>query len=229
MDAAEEIPTASLTENKDDKEKTQPMGDEYDYINREHFTSEAFKIEIGNIPKYFGFGSNYLLSYSSLFCQIHKYLQKLLHFSGECKKLLKKKLQLNPHKIKHVPRVEKIYVTFRNEEDKSQALKRLHELVAKLKTAVTLCLTSFKVILAVQFSRFTFRGKVLQVKTAKPKQDAMALKRPHTEDRRNEAEPSKHRKIEASQCKDSMTPQGFKAVWCGVVLHCVFFLSNVII
>ncbi|XP_039249548.2 tRNA (uracil-5-)-methyltransferase homolog A-like [Styela clava] len=117
---------------------------EFAYINRDQFTSEAFKIEIGNIPKYFGF--------------------------GECKKLLKNKLKLNPHKIKHIPNIRKIYVTFRNEEDKNNALEKL--------------------------SKYEYKRCIFDVKSAKPKSDAMAVKRGANDDDVESRNPKKNRSVE---------------------------------
>ena len=65
------------------------------------FSSENFKIEINNLPKFFSV--------------------------GQAKKLLKNKLQLNPHKFKPVGKNAKyMFVNFANEEDRNQAIEKLN-------------------------------------------------------------------------------------------------------
>jgi len=61
------------------------------------FSSEDFKIEIQNLPKFFGM--------------------------GQMKKLFTNKLKLNPHKLKPCgPKANYMYICFKNEEDKQKAL-----------------------------------------------------------------------------------------------------------
>lgn len=78
---------------------------------RQDFTSEIFKVEIKNVPK-FGF--------------------------GELKKFLKKKLNLNPVKIKAIPnkRIEgnHAFICFRSEEERTEAMTKLDGYVWKGKT-----------------------------------------------------------------------------------------------
>lgn len=74
--------------------------DPYFYTKRDEFTSEIFKIEIGNLPPYIKYGS--------------------------LKKFLRSKLKLNPHKIKSVGNSPLYsFVTFRCEEDREKALSVL--------------------------------------------------------------------------------------------------------
>ena len=61
------------------------------------FSSEDFKIEVQNLPRYFGM--------------------------GQLKKLFTNKLRLNPHKLKPCgPKSNFMYICFKNEEDKQKAL-----------------------------------------------------------------------------------------------------------
>ena len=61
------------------------------------FSSEDFKIEVQNLPKFFGM--------------------------GQMKKLFTNKLKLNPHKLKPCgPKANYMYICFKNEEDKQKAL-----------------------------------------------------------------------------------------------------------
>lgn len=73
--------------------------DVFGYTKADRFTSEVFKIEMRNIPKYYNFKS--------------------------WKDLLGKKLKLNPHKIKAIRNLEVVYVTFKCEEDKLKAIEVL--------------------------------------------------------------------------------------------------------
>merc|ERR1719431_675145 len=61
------------------------------------FSSEDFKIEVQNLPRFFGM--------------------------GQMKKLFTNKLQLNPHKLKPCgPKANYMYICFKNEADKEKAL-----------------------------------------------------------------------------------------------------------
>ncbi|CAG5119127.1 unnamed protein product [Candidula unifasciata] len=80
--------------------------DPLSYTKSEEFTSEIFKIQIHNLPK-FGF--------------------------NDLKKRLKSHLKLNPHKIKSDKRYV-TYVCFKNEQDRDEALGKLHGHVWKGKT-----------------------------------------------------------------------------------------------
>ncbi|CAF0956084.1 unnamed protein product [Rotaria sordida] len=78
---------------------TEPKTEEKGYLARDEYTSERFKLELNNLPKYFGFGD------------------------------LKKKLKLlgvNFVKIKVPKSATHAYVNFRNEEDREKGLKLLN-------------------------------------------------------------------------------------------------------
>lgn len=71
----------------------------YRYIKEDLFTSEIFKVEIRNLPKFTGF--------------------------NDLKKFLAKH-NLNPHKIKLFGKQTFAFVTFKNEEDRDKAMKMVH-------------------------------------------------------------------------------------------------------
>ncbi|XP_020716771.1 tRNA (uracil-5-)-methyltransferase homolog A [Ceratitis capitata] len=73
--------------------------DEFNYLKRNEFTSEIYKIEVRNLG-YFGI--------------------------GEFKKLLKSKLNLNMTKIKSPLRKEFAFVCFRSQEDQERAIETLN-------------------------------------------------------------------------------------------------------
>ena len=67
---------------------------------RQGFSSEQFKIEIQNLPKFFGI--------------------------GQMKKLLVKRLKVKPHKIKPCgPKATYMFMNFANEEDREDAITKL--------------------------------------------------------------------------------------------------------
>ncbi|XP_059143754.1 tRNA (uracil-5-)-methyltransferase homolog A-like [Physella acuta] len=94
-------PDSSLDEAK--VEALDPLN----YTRAEEFTSEIFKIQIYNLPK-FGF--------------------------SDLKKRLKSSLHLNPHKIKHIDKTLVTYVCFKNASDRDEALKKINGHVWKGKT-----------------------------------------------------------------------------------------------
>ncbi|XP_061674603.1 tRNA (uracil-5-)-methyltransferase homolog A [Syngnathoides biaculeatus] len=71
----------------------------YGYIKQDLFTSEIFKVEIRNLPKFIGFND----------------LKKFLAKHG-----------LNPHKIKLFGKHTFAFVTFKNEEERNKAVKMVH-------------------------------------------------------------------------------------------------------
>ncbi|XP_019740763.1 tRNA (uracil-5-)-methyltransferase homolog A [Hippocampus comes] len=71
----------------------------YGYIKQDLFTSEIFKVEIRNLPKFIGFND----------------LKKFLAKHG-----------LNPHKIKLFGKQTFAFVTFKNEADRDKAMKMMH-------------------------------------------------------------------------------------------------------
>ncbi|XP_013403739.1 tRNA (uracil-5-)-methyltransferase homolog A [Lingula anatina] len=89
-------PNSEESESQPDK----PQLDPYEYLKREGFTSEIFKIEVRNLPRKFGFS------------QLKKRLINL---------------ELNPVKIKAASANGSVgYVTFRNEEDRQKGLNVLN-------------------------------------------------------------------------------------------------------
>ncbi|NWR51069.1 TRM2A methyltransferase, partial [Regulus satrapa] len=73
--------------------------DVYRYIKGDLFTSEIFKVEIQNLPKYIGFND------------VKKFLAKY---------------GLNPHKIKLFGKQTFAFVTFKSEEERDKAVRVLH-------------------------------------------------------------------------------------------------------
>ncbi|XP_073531885.1 tRNA (uracil-5-)-methyltransferase homolog A [Phyllobates terribilis] len=82
----------------DDSEETSSAG-MYRYIKDDLFTSEIFKVEIQNLPKYIGFND------------VKKFLAKY---------------GLNPHKIKLIQKQTFAFVTFKSEEERNKAMKVIH-------------------------------------------------------------------------------------------------------
>lgn len=73
--------------------------DMYRYIKEDLFTSEIYKVEIRNLPRFIGFND----------------LKKFLAKHG-----------LNPHKIKLFGKQTFAFVTFKNEEERDKAMKMVH-------------------------------------------------------------------------------------------------------
>uniref|UniRef100_A0A8C5S3Q3 tRNA (uracil(54)-C(5))-methyltransferase n=1 Tax=Laticauda laticaudata TaxID=8630 RepID=A0A8C5S3Q3_LATLA len=71
----------------------------YRYIKEDLFTSEIYKIELQNLPRYVGFN------------EVKKFLAKY---------------GLNPHKIKLMGKQTFAFVTFKSEEERDKAMKVLH-------------------------------------------------------------------------------------------------------
>ncbi|KAM9219221.1 tRNA (uracil-5-)-methyltransferase homolog A [Leptosomus discolor] len=78
--------------------------DVYRYTKGDLFTSEIYKVEIQNLPKYIGFND------------VKKFLAKY---------------GLNPHKIKLFGRQTFAFVTFKSEEERDKAMKVLHGVLWK--------------------------------------------------------------------------------------------------
>lgn len=90
----------NITNTEENCEKQEE--DPYAYLDRGEFSSENFKIEVKNLPKFYGI--------------------------SEFKKLLNSKLKLNSNKIKTPKRNSPYaFVCFRNEEDRDKAIKILSE------------------------------------------------------------------------------------------------------
>ncbi|XP_020784009.1 tRNA (uracil-5-)-methyltransferase homolog A [Boleophthalmus pectinirostris] len=83
--------------NTEESESSDPSM--YRYIKNDLFTSEIFKVEIRNLPKFTGF--------------------------NDLKKFLAKQ-NLNPHKIKLFGKQTFAFVTFKNEEERDKAMKLVH-------------------------------------------------------------------------------------------------------
>uniref|UniRef100_A0A4W6EP67 tRNA (uracil(54)-C(5))-methyltransferase n=1 Tax=Lates calcarifer TaxID=8187 RepID=A0A4W6EP67_LATCA len=83
---------------EDDSEATSDPS-MYRYIKEDLFTSEIYKVEIRNLPKFIGF--------------------------NDLKKFLAKH-SLNPHKIKLFGKQTFAFVTFKNEEERDKAMKMVH-------------------------------------------------------------------------------------------------------
>ncbi|XP_053337608.1 tRNA (uracil-5-)-methyltransferase homolog A [Clarias gariepinus] len=90
---------ASESKNEGEERKERSNSDVYRYIKEDLFTSEIFKVEIQNLPKYIGFND----------------LKKFLTKHG-----------LNPHKIKLMGKQNCAFVTFKNQEDRDKAMKLVH-------------------------------------------------------------------------------------------------------
>lgn len=92
-------------DNADDKADdkadggTKASSDMYRYIKADLFTSEIYKVEIRNLPKFIGFND----------------LKKFLAKHG-----------VDPHKIKLFGKQTFAFVTFKNEEERDKAMKLVH-------------------------------------------------------------------------------------------------------
>ncbi|KAM4616762.1 tRNA (uracil-5-)-methyltransferase homolog A isoform 1-T3 [Polymixia lowei] len=103
------VDTPVSKEDRMDSEKSEHKAEEedkassdpsmYRYIKGDLFTSEIYKVEIQNLPKFIGFND----------------LKKFLAKHG-----------LNPHKIKLFGRQTFAFVTFKNEEERDKAMKMVH-------------------------------------------------------------------------------------------------------
>ncbi|XP_053136325.1 tRNA (uracil-5-)-methyltransferase homolog A isoform X2 [Hemicordylus capensis] len=80
-------------------ENTANTSNMYRYIKDDLFTSEIYKVEIQNLPKYIGFN------------EVKKFLAKY---------------GLSPHKIKLLGKQTFAFVTFKSEEERDKAMKVLH-------------------------------------------------------------------------------------------------------
>ncbi|XP_061458313.1 tRNA (uracil-5-)-methyltransferase homolog A [Rhineura floridana] len=80
-------------------DNTSDISNMYRYIKDDLFTSEIYKVEIQNLPKYIGFN------------EVKKFLAKYC---------------LNPHKIKLFGKQTFAFVTFKSEEERDKAMKVLH-------------------------------------------------------------------------------------------------------
>ncbi|KAA0716949.1 tRNA (uracil-5-)-methyltransferase -like protein A [Triplophysa tibetana] len=113
--ANEPVVTDDLVEEKTQEDKpaegegdgaTDGDANMYRYIKGDLFTSEIFKVEIQNLPKYIGFND----------------LKKFLNKHG-----------INPHKIKLFNKQMFAFVTFKNLEERDKAMKAVHGMQWKSK------------------------------------------------------------------------------------------------
>lgn len=93
-------------EEEEGIEASNDSSDLFDYTRRDEFTSEIFKIEITNLPR-FGF----------------KQLKKRLY-----------SLDVNPVKVKAIDRQKFAFATFRNEEEREDAIQKINGHVWKDRT-----------------------------------------------------------------------------------------------
>ncbi|KAK5910429.1 hypothetical protein CesoFtcFv8_004264 [Champsocephalus esox] len=94
------VDDAPQDSNKAEGENEESLDPEmYRYIKEDLFTSEIYKVEIRNLPKFTGFND----------------LKKFLAKHG-----------LNPHKIKLFGKQTFAFVTFKNEEERDKAMKMVH-------------------------------------------------------------------------------------------------------
>lgn len=98
----DDLPQDSISEDaapkvEEQSEVTDPSL--YRYIKEDLFTSEIYKVEIRNLPKFVGFND----------------LKKFLAKHG-----------LNPHKIKLFGKQTFAFVTFKNEGERDKAMKMVH-------------------------------------------------------------------------------------------------------
>ncbi|KAM6930593.1 tRNA (uracil-5-)-methyltransferase homolog A [Xenentodon cancila] len=103
--ASTDLPQAPKTDDLESDSKGEGEGKAasdpamYRYIKDDLFTSEIYKVEIRNLPKFIGFND----------------LKKFLTKHG-----------VNPHKIKLLGKQMFAFVTFKNEEERDKAMKMVH-------------------------------------------------------------------------------------------------------
>lgn len=104
---AETFPVMDVAGNTAVIKETDKAGDSdfiYRYIKDDMFTSEIYKVEIQNLPKYVGFND------------VKKFLTKY---------------GVNPHKIKLFGKHTFAFVTFKSEEERDKAMKVIHGVMWK--------------------------------------------------------------------------------------------------
>lgn len=124
------------------------LNNPYAYLEREEFTSEKYKIEIRNLPKYYGM---------NVCCKIFDFFTDryvfYFRYFQELRKLLFNKLELAPNKVK-TPKARSpwAYVCFRNEEDKTKAIDVITGFKWKGKTlSARVCFNKINLILFTTF------------------------------------------------------------------------------
>ncbi|KAK2845329.1 hypothetical protein Q7C36_010183 [Tachysurus vachellii] len=153
-----DIQPGSLQEEKQQEEPGEQSSNEreereehedsniYPYIKEDLFTSEIFKVQIQNLPRHVSFYD----------------LKKFLSKQG-----------LNPHKIKLMGRQYFAFVTFKNQEDRDKAMKRVHGM--------------------------HWKGRVLSVRLAKPNADPLLRKRRQDAEVADGGQPAPKRPSEGHQ------------------------------
>ncbi|GBN72948.1 tRNA (uracil-5-)-methyltransferase A [Araneus ventricosus] len=97
------------SDSKEENNVKREEPDLYSYTKLDDFTSEIFKIELGNLPNFIGY--------------------------GQLRKLLNSNLKLHPRKVKAIGNPPHFaFITFRNEKDRDKALKELNGYQWKGKT-----------------------------------------------------------------------------------------------
>ncbi|XP_070618823.1 tRNA (uracil-5-)-methyltransferase homolog A [Erythrolamprus reginae] len=91
--------SAIQTEETNTKTSSDASSNMYRYIKEDLFTSEIYKVELQNLPRYVGFN------------EVKKFLARY---------------GLNPHKIKLMGKQTFAFVTFKSEEERDKAMKVLH-------------------------------------------------------------------------------------------------------
>ncbi|XP_055933673.1 tRNA (uracil-5-)-methyltransferase homolog A-like isoform X1 [Argiope bruennichi] len=104
-----DMETNSVVESNNKEENVKKELDLYSYTKLDDFTSEIFKIELGNLPNYIGY--------------------------GQLRKLLNSNLKLHPRKVKAIGNPPHFaFITFRDEKDRDKALNQLNGYQWKGKT-----------------------------------------------------------------------------------------------
>uniref|UniRef100_A0A8C6XU83 tRNA (uracil(54)-C(5))-methyltransferase n=1 Tax=Naja naja TaxID=35670 RepID=A0A8C6XU83_NAJNA len=92
-------PESAVRTGETDAENASDTPNMYRYIKEDLFTSEIYKVELQNLPRYIGFN------------EVKKFLAKY---------------GLNPHKIKLMGKQTFAFVTFKSEQERDKAMKVLH-------------------------------------------------------------------------------------------------------
>ncbi|XP_031570471.1 tRNA (uracil-5-)-methyltransferase homolog A-like [Actinia tenebrosa] len=142
-------------DGEESKQKDEEI-DPYSYTRRDNeFTSEIFKIEIGNLPRKYGF--------------------------KQFKKLITSRLSIKPVKIKAIPRATHAFVTFRNEAERMKALTSLRGTRWKGKRLVTKLAKALPDPVAAQRAEGMARKRFIE-EAAQSNEDAKRTKVAKTEE-----------------------------------------------
>ncbi|ETE61532.1 tRNA (uracil-5-)-methyltransferase-like A, partial [Ophiophagus hannah] len=99
VDPEGSTPESAVQIGETNAENPSDTSNMYRYIKEDLFTSEIYKVELQNLPRYIGFN------------EVKKFLAKY---------------GLNPHKIKLMGKQTFAFVTFKSEEERDKAMKVLH-------------------------------------------------------------------------------------------------------